>query len=179
MRPLAIIGNGITRDEAPHNNMDYDVWAMNNHPFLWQKRITALFEMHPDALTTNRYADDYKEWLRQKHDFPIFMHELNPDIPNCVKYPLNDIMQFHGEICQKGSRSIDSFFAESSTYMFALALHLGYPQIELYGIDLNKIEEKRRRDSVFFWLGILRANKIKIVIPAKSPLLDDALYPFR
>lgn len=178
MRTLAIVGNGPTREGAPHDDPSYEVWAMNNHPFLWQKRITALFEMHPDALDTSRYADDYKDWLKQRHPFPIYMHRVHPDIPNSVQFPREDIAHYRGGLLQKGGRFIQDFYAESSTYMLALALHLGYQRVELYGIDLNKIEEKRRRDSVFFWLGILQAHGIDLALPEDSPLMDEALYPF-
>lgn len=178
MKPLAIVGNGPTRVHAPHDNKDYDVWAMNNHPFLWQKRITALFEMHPDALTCERYADDYKQWLQQRHDFPIYMHHVHADIPNSVQFPREKIAQYRGNLFQKGGQFVKDFYAESSTYMMALALHLGYRRLELYGIDLNKLENKQRRDSVFFWLGILQANHMQIVIHEDSPLISEALYPF-
>lgn len=179
MRPLAIVGNGMTRTSAPHANTDYDVWAMNNHPFLWKKRITALFEMHPDVLETNRYTDDYKAWLKQKHDFPIYMHHIHPDIPNSVQFPREDIANFRGGLFQKGDKFIQDFYTSTFPYCLALALHLGYSRIELYGVDLNKEERIQHRDSVFFWLGILQANHVEIVIPADSPLVDEALYPFR
>lgn len=178
MKPLAIVGNGPTRTYAPHDDLTMDVWAMNNHPYLWQKRITALFEMHPDALDTNRYADDYKAWLKQRHDFPIYMHRVHQDIPNSVQFPREDIARYRGWLFLKGKTLIQDFYAETSAYMLALALHLGYRRIQLYGIDFDKITDQRRRDSVFFWLGILQANHIEITLHEDSPLLEESLYPY-
>lgn len=178
MKPLAIVGNGRTRTSAPHNDLTYDVWAMNNHPFLWQKRITALFEMHPDALTCDRYADDYKDWLRQRHDFPIYMHRVHLDIPNSVQFPREDIAHSRGGLLQKGETFIQDFYTSTFPYCLALAHHLGYGRIELYGIDLDKEERIQHRDSVFFWLGILHAHNVEIVLPETTPLMSEALYPF-
>lgn len=178
MKPLAIVGNGRTRTSAPHNDLNCDVWAMNNHPFLWQKRITALFEMHPDALTCNRYTDDYKQWLQQRHDFPIYMHDVHPDIPNSVQFPREDIAQYRGGLLQKGEKFIQDFYTSTFPYCLALALHLGYRRVELYGIDLDKEERVQHRDSVFFWLGILHVHQVEIVLPEKTPLMSEALYPF-
>ena len=134
--------------------------------------------MHPYALTCERYADDYKQWLQQRHDFPIYMHHVHTDIHNSVQFPREKITQYRGNLFQKGGQFVKDFYAESSTYMMALALHLGYRRLELYGIDLNKLENKQRRDSVFFWLGILQANHMQIVIHEDSPLISEALYPF-
>lgn len=178
MRPLAIVGNGRTREGAPHHDLAYDVWAMNNHAFLWQKRITALFEMHPDVMETSRYTDPYKDWLKYHHDFPIYMHHVHPDIPNSVQFPREDIAHYRGGLLQKGDQIIQDFYTSTFPYCLALALHLGYGRVELYGVDLDKEERIQHRDSVFFWLGILHANSVEIVIPKNTPLMSEALYPF-
>lgn len=177
MRPLAIVGNGSTRTNAPHADLTFDVWGMNNHPYLWQKRVTALFEMHPDALFTDRYTDDYKAWLRQRHDFPIYMHQVHPDIPNSVQFPREDIAHYRGGLLQKGDTIIQDFYTETTPYMLALALHMGYQHIELYGIDMNK-DYQHYRDGIFFWLGILHAHNVEIILPENTPLLSETLYPF-
>lgn len=179
MRPLAIVGNGPTRTGAPHANTDYDVWAMNNHAFLWEKRITTLFEMHPDALEAPHYQDGYKDWLRTNRDVEVVMHEIHPDIPASVKFPQEEIAALWGGAIWKGDKPIRDFYSNTFPYCLAYALHRNYSHIELFGIDLNKEERIEHRDSVFYWLGILAANDVKIILPAESPLMDDTLYPIR
>jgi len=178
LKPLAIVGNGPTRKNTRHYDSDWDTWATNNHPFLWEKPVTALFEMHPEALVTGRYPEDYQEWLRQPHDFPIYMHTTNPEIPACVPYPHDEIMSYQGDLLIKGTEPIRNYAPETTPYMLALALHLGYRHIELHGIDHNKTKELPRRDGVFFWLGILHAHKVKVIIPEDSPLISEHIYPF-
>lgn len=151
---------------------------MNDHPFLWEKPVTALFELHTNALEKERYSPEYREWLRQEHNFPIYMHTHDPEVPNCVPYPHNEIDFYHGELLYKGNEPIRNYLPESTPYMLALALHKGHKYIELYGIDHNKTKNLPRRDGVFFWLGILHAHSVKVVLPKESPLMSEHLYPF-
>lgn len=175
VKTVAIVGNGRSRVHAPHDDMSMDVWTMNNHAMLWSRRTTAVFEMHPDALTTDRYDSQYQQWLRQPHDFPIYMHQAIPEIPASVAYPLADIR--HGKFVQKGSRTIRNFYTTTPPYCLALALSLGYSRVELYGVDLDHEERQAHRDSVFFWLGIMGALGVEIYIPDDCALMDEWLYP--
>lgn len=180
MKPLAIVGNGITRKGAPLGNPNYDVWTMNNHAYLWQKIPTAIFEMHPDAVGAERYDEGYKDWLKANRDIPVWMHERNPHIPASIPFPREEISGLWGGSLMKGDRYIQDFYTSTTPYMLALALFKGYSYIELYGIDLNKEERIQHRDCVFFWLGILSANNVEVVIPEDSPLIDgEALYPIK
>jgi hypothetical protein len=145
---------------------------MNNHAMLWAKRTTAVFEMHPDALVTDRYDDQYKHWLRQDHPFPIYMHDPQPEIPASTLYPRLPL-----EFLYKGGRHIRDFYTTTPPYCMALAWYLGYQRVEMYGIDLEKEERQAHRDSVFFWIGFLIARGVEIYTPEDCPLIDDYLYP--
>jgi len=177
MNTLAIVANGPTRDQAPHDDENYDVWTMNNHVLLWQKRTTGVFEMHPDAFNATIYNDEYKDWLRQPHDFPIFTHARTPDIPSSVPFPRAEIQKRWGVNLYKGSGRIENFYTSTFPYCLALALHVGYRDVEMYGVDLNKEERIQHRDAVFFWMGICLAHGMTITIPEQSPLMDEGLYP--
>jgi len=146
---------------------------MNNHAMLWDRRTTAVFEMHPDALTADRYGEDYRNWLRQRHPFPIYMHEADPAIPSSVTYPRTELINLH-----KGNQEIYNFHSVTPTYALALALDMGYRRVELYGIDMEKEPWQAHRDGLFFWIGFLLAKGIEIHTPDTSPLLSEALYPF-
>jgi len=176
-RTVAIVGNGRSRTSAPHDDPKVDVWTMNNHAMLWQRRTTAVFEMHPDALTTGRdgYNDEYRAWLRQPHPFPIYMHEAQIEVPASVTYPLDRIQD--GGFVQKGRVNIRHFYTTTAPYCLALALHLKYERVELYGIDLDHEERQAHRDSVFFWLGILGARGVEIYMPEDCALMDEWIYP--
>jgi hypothetical protein len=178
MKTVAIVGNGRTRVYAPHDDPAIDIWTMNNHALLWKKRTTAVFEMHPDALTAERYDEQYKDWLRQPHDFPIYMHEVVPEIPASKKFPGEKIFLHFFNCIQKGDKYITDFYTTTPPYCMALAAHLGYTRVELYGIDMEHEERVQHRDSVFFWLGILTARGVQVYIPGSSTLMSQALYPF-
>ena len=178
MKTLVIVGNGRTRTSAPHDDLSREIWTMNNHAMLWNRRTTAVFEMHSDALTANRYGEDYKDWLRQVHPFPIFMHEPQTEIPSSVRYPREEINAVFGKHLYKGKQLIQDFFTSTFPYTLALALHYGFKCVELYGVDLDKEERQSHRDSVFFWIGKATACDVDIFIPEKCVLYDETLYPF-
>lgn len=177
MKTLAIVGNGRTRVYAPHEDKSIEVWTMNNHAFLWNRRTTAVFEMHPDVLTAKRYSDEYKEWLRQIHTFPIYMHDTHPDIPSSIRYPREGISAIFGRHLYKGVQAVRDFYTSTFPYALALALQHGYERIELYGVDLDKEERMQHRDCVFFWLGKATMLGVDISIPEECELYQEAVYP--
>lgn len=172
IKTVAIVGNGRTRVYAPHDNDRMHVWTMNNHAMLWNRRTTAVFEMHPDALTADRYDEQYRAWLRQPHPFPIYMHDVHPEIPASVQFPAVLLFNMH-----KGTRAIHHFFTTTTPYCLALALELGYTRVELYGLDMETEDRQAHRDSVFFWLGRLEAHGVDIYIPDECNLFDEWVYP--
>jgi len=175
MKTVAIVGNGRSRTSAPHDDPGRDIWTMNNHAMLWQRRTTAVFEMHPDALVTDRYDQEYKDWLRQPHPFPIYMHKAQAAIPASVDYPFHEI--HYSQFVTKGERTIQHFYTTTVPYMLALALNHAYRRVELYGVDLDHEERQAHRDSVFFWMGILGAYGVDIYMPDNCALMDEWLYP--
>jgi len=176
---VAIVGNGPTRVYAPFGNPEIEIWTMNNHAFLWEKIPDANFEMHPDVLEAKRYSDGYKEWLRQPHPFPIYMHEVIPEIPSSVEFPIwaTSLDRFVKSMVIKGEQPIKAFYTSTFPYCLSLAILRKYPRIELYGVDLNKEEHVQHRDAVFFWLGIAASMGRQIVIHPESPIMTEEVYP--
>lgn len=151
---------------------------MNNHAMLWEKRTDAVFELHDDALTTPRYDEAYKAWLRKRHAFPIFMLTPSEAIPSSIRFPLHEIYDVFGRGLLKGEAEVTNFYTSSIPYMIALALHYEYRRIELYGIELDKREEwAHHRDSVFFWLGKATGLGVDVWIPEESVLYQESVYP--
>lgn len=180
MNVLAIIGNGRTRVYAPKLGPSLDVWMVNNHALYAEWQCSALFEMHPDALECERYAMDYKLWLRQEHPFPIYQHTPDPRIPAAEPYPLKQIQKLYGRNIFVGEREIVDHYSSTFPYMLALAIYRCYPRIEIYGIDLERgTEYVQHRENVFFWLGIASALNITVIFPEQSELITPSLYPLR
>lgn len=178
MQTLAIVGNGRTRTLAPHDDPTRVIWTMNNHAMLWERRTDAVFELHDDVLETTRYDDAYKAWLRKRQTFPIYMLTPNDFIPSSVRFPLSEIWQAFGRRLLKGDGAVMDFYTSTIPYMIALAMYKGFERIELYGIELDKLEEwAHHRDSVFFWLGKATALGVDVWIPEESVLYRESVYP--
>jgi hypothetical protein len=151
----------------------------NNHALYSGWDCTAAFEMHPDALTTERYGADYKEWLQQPHDFPIYTHGIMPGVPASQPYPIDVIRERYGRFIWQGENRVQDFFSTSFPYAFALAITKHYPIIECYGIDMtDKGGYAKHKPDVFYWLGIAPATGIQIYFPEDTQLFTPTLYPF-
>ena len=78
-RTVAIIGtHPETREEAPWNDPTVDRWVFNeagSAPWV-AGPIQAVFQMHAPAVyrnPENRTDREHWRWLKQPHDYPVFM----------------------------------------------------------------------------------------------------------
>ena len=183
-RPLAIVGKGrLTREYAPWNGNvpkdGWDIWTYNEYAFENGLTPTAMFEMHEDALTTERYKPGYQEWLREEHPFTIWMHEENENIPAGRVLAWREISDRYMTGIWRGNVRVRDFFTSTTPYALGLALWLGYRDVYLFGIELNATQDYRdERDCVFFWLGILNALGVDVHTHKLSKLFYEAVYPF-
>lgn len=170
---VAIIGRGKTNKYTPWDDPDVDLWLYNDFA-MSARRVTAMFEMHNDALTADRYGDDYKAWLQEPHTFPIYMHQTDDCIPASHKFPKYAINALYSRGLFKGAFEEQNFYTSTTPYAIALAIWMRYKRIEFYGIDLAGItgEYAKYADCIFFWLGKASMLGIEIHIHEESPLLS-------
>lgn len=184
MKTVAIVGRGKTAKYAPFDNPNIDIWAFNDNA-MTLPRVEAMFEMHPDWDDTERLngvpgIDEYRQWLRKPHPFPIYMHDRDPRVPASVDYPINAITFLFHKTMWKGKHEIQHFYTSTTPEAIALAIHKVYERIELYGVELTQeFEYANHRDSVFFWLGRATGAGIQVAIHEESKLYDSALYPLK
>lgn len=182
MDTVAIVGNSsATRDLAPFGNPNVEIWALTWHA-LRMPRVSAVFEMHEDVLTGERWGkyegvEDYRRWLREQRDTPIWMHRVHAEIPKSAAYPKQEVIKRYR--LHHGGDELKRFFGGSASYAIALAAHMGYVHIHLYGIALAHSHEeyRRERDAVFYWMGRSTALGVHIHIPEQSQLFADMEYP--
>lgn len=178
MKTVAIVGRSKeTREFAPFDNPQVDIWAFNDYA-MQLPRVSGVFEAHDDCLTADRYDEHYKDWLRQPHDFPIWMHETHPEIPASQLFPRNAISALFPLCMWRGGEPLKDFYSSTTPYALALALLKRYRRIELYGIELFENKYRKQGDSIFYWFGQAAARGVEIGIHEKSNLFADALYPF-
>ena len=85
------------------------------------------------------------------------MHESEIGIIDGIidlsNYPIEEISNKY-ESC---------FFTNTVSYMLAYALYIGVEEIDIYGVDMNLLDEYyMQRPSVLYWVGYLRANGVKV-----------------
>ena len=152
MKKLAIVGSGPnTRDLAPWDDESYSIWVFNEAANRdWCKRWTTCFQMHePDIYKGHNTKDaQHWEWLKQEHGKPIYMQEVDADVPNSVRYPLEEAQALAGV----------QMFSTTFAYMAALAILQGYEVIRIYGVELSATEYKYQANGYLFWFGFLRGR---------------------
>ena len=173
MKKLAIIGNHPdTRDKAPWSDETYDIWIFNESANAdWCKRWTACFQIHkPDIYRGFNTKDPHHwEWLQKKHGKPIFMQAKDDLVPDCVVYPLQEIIQKAGI----------KYFSATICYALALAWYWNYDQVDIYGIELNTESEYSRQAEAFrYWVGFLKGAGINLSLHSGQRLFEVALYGY-
>jgi hypothetical protein len=155
-----------TLADVPWDNPDFEFWGMNDL-YTQIPKADRWFEMHVRELVekTPRSAN-HLQWLRDAK-LPVYMHQHYDDIPFSVEYPLEEIME---------SYQYGNYLNNSCSYMTALAIHMGYKEIRIYGIDMASDslldrEYGYQRPSCEYWLGIAAGKGIKIMIPPKADML--------
>ena len=159
-----------TRDYTPFNDMDAEVWGLNE---LYQMipRADRWFEIHAPGgnLHNSRRNPKHREWLR-KCTIPVYMPVKMPDIPMSVAYPKDEIIALFGD-----------YFTNSISWMIVLALYEGFPEVHVYGVDmaLNK-EYREQKPSCEWFMGMAAILCDKFVIPFESDMLKaHYLYGFQ
>lgn len=186
LKKLAIVGSHPgTRDNAPWNNPDFDIWVFNEAAMAnvldtpddpakqWCKRWDACFQMHkPEIYTSpfNRSNAGHWEWLQKQHlDRPIYMQEQDARVPNSVRYPLDQAVALTGE----------KYFTSSFAYALALAAIQGRTYIEIYGSDLVSNTEYSYQSECFkFWIAYLRGRGATVIMRCWDSAFVSPLYGY-
>jgi len=97
---------------------------------------------------TNTKDPKHWEWLQKSHGRPIYMQDVDPLVPDAVRYPIEEALMVAG--CE--------MFTTTFAYMAALAIMRGYEQVEIYGMGLSSSEYDYQRFGYSYWLGMLRGR---------------------
>ena len=98
------------------------------------------------------------------------MQNQNPLVPNACAYPLPKIIEEFG-----------TYFTNTISWEIALAIHEGFKEIHIYGVDMAVDSEYScQRASCEYFLGLAIGRGIKIWIPDAADLLKNRfLYGFQ
>jgi hypothetical protein len=176
-KALAIVGSHpATRELAPWDDPRFEIWLFNESaqkPSIY-KRWDALLQIHQEkvyASLTNWVNKDHWEWLQQNHgpDKRIFMQDVDPRIPNSVKYPLEEVLAL-----------VPYHYLRSSPAMsLALAIYLGYKEIWLYGSELSSgTEYAYQAINYAFWIGFAHGRGIDLHLECWQSEFNQPIYGY-
>jgi hypothetical protein len=170
-KKVAIVGFADTRDQAPFDDLTWEIWGLNDlHTML--KRYDRWFDIHPrdnieqdTNLMRNRGQTPPENiglsGLR-KLNVPVYMQDRFEDIPNSMKFPLAEVTS---------AFPMGKYMTNSISYMIALAILEGFEEISVYGVDMAVgTEYVNQRPSCEYWIGVAAGRGIKIYIPDASDL---------
>ena len=178
-KKVAIVGYSTTRDMAPYDDPEFEIWAVNDL-FKHIKRVDKVFQLHtPEEIDrTHKLKPEARTgWLHQKGEMaqlkcPVYMQDVEPDIPTSVKFPLEDIIKHFAVMFLTEDQA--RYFTNSISYMVAYAIYRDYKEIHVYGVDMATTEEgeySQQRPSCEFWLGVAAGKGIILHIPKEADLL--------
>jgi len=186
VKKVAIIGYTSSRALAPYDDPDFEIWGLNDlHRFI--PKYDRWFELHKEADVIREHAagrmegrDSWTESYKVMSQMtcPVYMQEVNPDIPMSLKFPLKEILNYFSKYFV--DKEAVRYFTNSISYMLALAIMEDFKEIHVYGVDMAVgTEFQEQRASCEFWLGVAVGRGIKIHIPEQSDLLKSKfLYAF-
>jgi chaperonin cofactor prefoldin len=182
---VAIVGFCETsRNLAPYEDDSYEIWQLNRAA-IFSIRADRWFDLHSPQIrgTEERRPGDHLRFL-QSFPGPVYLHEVDPTIPTSVAYPLRDVAEHLGSGLFRMSKNGETtestrmpYMDSSIAYELALAIHEGFEEILLVGVDLNtESEYVFQRSGVHYWLGLAQGRGIKVTLPENCPLLTGSLY---
>lgn len=166
-RRVGIVGYADGFNNAPWDDETIELWGENRlYEYLEPSQVDSFarwFEIHDREILEWR-SPPHMEWLGKNHPFPIYMQSGHRDLPNSTPYPITPIQLLvsHG-----------SYLAGTFAYMIALAIHLGFPVIELWGVNSMREQSEPREAgrNAEFWLGVAEGRGAEVVVHEPSDLL--------
>ena len=168
-RKVAIVGFGPGRENAPFDDPDWECWGQN-HLFLemptseyaWDR----WFEIHePYQLKAEREAR--LAWLSRPQSIPVYCRKEYPEWPSSVALPV-------GRLSALGARG--NYHCSTFDWMLAMALHLGFQQIAIFGLESLEIEAGEPRSAracLEYWCGYAEALGVPVTVEPGTIVLRN------
>lgn len=186
MKTVALVGFASTTRDAVQQSKADEIWTLNwAYKYKFIPRIDRLFEMHPiwayDGIEKPEYIKPIQhwKWLHNPHPFPIYMLHQLPQVPSCIRYPIEDVTEYiFGRRLLSGDNPSD-FYSSSFDYMLALAIYEKWDRIELYGFEMGSLTEYRyQREGSAFFIGNAIGRGITVQRQSNSVVLKTKRYGY-
>ena len=179
MKKLAIVGaHEKTRANIPWSDENFDIWLFNEWAQAdWCQRWDAVLQLHKPAVYRNSPNNPaHWDWLQLDHgEKVIYMQDADPNVPNSVRYPLEAVRGLG--LTYNGTPVVSA--KATAAYALALAVHLGYSEIHIYGIEMEHSSEYHSQQPSFaFWVGVAVGAGVLVSLHCSRKLFDGPLYGY-
>ncbi len=168
---IAIIGSAPSSVRlAPFNDPKWAIWGCSPGAYGHTTRSDLWFEIHRwepaqpgfpfDPTAQPWFSPEYCDFLRRHPG--VVMATDHADVPNCVRYPFEEMIEKHGPY----------FFTSSIAWMLALAIELKPKAIGLWGVDMAASSEYAfQRPGCQHFIGLAIRAGIEVILPPESDLM--------
>ena len=109
----------------------------------------------------------------------IFMQEVDPLVPNSVRYPIEEI----GEMMDNFRQGLDlekrTFLTSTPSQALALGIYLGYKDILLCGMDMKSDTEYQfQREGFAFWIGFALGWRVNVDMLSGDDIFNRPIYGY-
>jgi len=131
---------------------------------------TKEFSPCPECNATGVYnPPEYRSTL------PVYMQDAWDDIPNSIKYPLDEAKALLPKTLWQ-----DDYFTSSAALMLSLAYLMGYKEVWFYGFEMGTTTEYHYQRANFEYLsGYFTGLGMAVYVPKESTLFRGELYGFK
>lgn len=166
LKKVAIVGSaGSSTEKAPWKDPEFEIWGL-----AWRimEKGDRYFDMHKLGPHRKNVQPNYERHLSLL-DATVYLQEEHPDIPNSVRYPIEDVIKMLSGVDPYAD---GDYFASSVAFMLALAIYEEFEEIHLYGIDLlTDSEFSHQRPNAEYLIGLARGLGRKVLVPKESAML--------
>ena len=194
LKTVAIVGSHPSaRKSAPWDDYSIPIWVLND---AGQKapRCNAVIQLHDVSVYSDplnyeprptgafaKASETFWEWMQRRRGVPIYMQDVDPRVPDSVKYPLDDVF---GELwnVEQGHRDLRPlrYLTSSASAAIALALYQGYDELHIYGIE-NALdsEYRKQQEGLMFWQGYAAGRGVTLKIHCQDKVFRAPIYGYQ
>ncbi len=163
VRAVRLYGCAPGVEDAPAPYPGEEVWCINNP---WAQRRqrgprvltewTHWFNFHTFRHQVLCYPRGVAYLMRKDGTRPVYMQEVNKDIPGSVTFPKDALLKYFGH----------RYFTCSAAWQMAFAIYIGMQWMEIWGHRMSAAgEHAGQRAGFLFWVGEARRRGIEVVVP--------------
>jgi hypothetical protein len=175
---VAIVGFSPTKNEAPFDNPDWDIYTLN-HRIDLVPRFDLWFNLHNLYNIKNEFPKFYNYFSKPENESKLVIcGEDKPCFPNAIIYPKDEVLNKYCKfVMTENQGKIEketrlNFVTNSISWMIAYAIEQGYTNIGLWGVDMAASSEYQfQLPNLLFWMGVCAGKGIKLHIPEECKLI--------